>query len=116
MTDSGEPEYYEEAMQVETRKKWEQCMNEEMDSIVINPTWDLVQFPAVKRELQNKWLYRLKEEDGWNKRFAQNKGIVLKGFAQNKGIEFDEIFYPVVKINSIRTILSLVAVDDLHLE
>ena len=31
MTDSGEQEFYEEVMQVETRKKSEQGMNEEMD-------------------------------------------------------------------------------------
>ena len=40
----------------------------------------------------------------------------MKGFAQKKGIDFDEIFSPVVKMNSIRIILSLVAVEDLHLE
>ena len=33
-----------------------------------------------------------------------------------KGIDFDEIFSPVVKMTSIRTILSLVEVEDLHLE
>ena len=36
MTDSGETECYEEAMQVETRKKWEQGMNEEMYLLVRN--------------------------------------------------------------------------------
>ena len=36
MTDSGELEFYEEAMQVETRKNWEQGMDEEMDSLVRN--------------------------------------------------------------------------------
>ena len=41
--------------------------------------------------------------------------LVVKGFAQNKGIDFDEIFSHVVKITSIRTVLSLVAVEDLHL-
>jgi len=41
---------------------------------------------------------------------------VVKGFAQKKGIDFDEIFSPVVKMTSIRTILSLVVVQDLHLE
>ena len=51
-------------MQVETRKKWEQGMNEDMDSLIRNQTWDLVQFPAGKRALQNKWVYRLKEEYG----------------------------------------------------
>jgi hypothetical protein len=34
----------------------------------------------------------------------------------SKGIYFDEIFSPVVKMTSIRTILSLVEVEDLHLE
>ena len=41
---------------------------------------------------------------------------MVKGFAQKKGIDFDEIFSPVVKMTSIRTILSLVVVQDLHLE
>jgi hypothetical protein len=39
-------------------------MKEEMESLVNNQTWDLVQFPTRKRALQNKWVYRLKEEDG----------------------------------------------------
>ena len=38
---------------MEIRKKWEQDMNEEMESMVRNYTWDLVQFPAGKRELEN---------------------------------------------------------------
>jgi hypothetical protein len=56
----------------------------------------------------------LKEEDGGEKRYKAR--LVVKGFAQNKGIDFDEIFSPVVKMTSIRTILSLVVVEDLHLE
>jgi len=40
----------------------------------------------------------------------------VKGFAQKKGINFDEIFSPIVKMTSIRTILSLVLTKDLHLE
>jgi hypothetical protein len=67
LTDSGEPECYEEAMQVDTKKKWEQGMKEEMDSLVNNHTWDLVQLPVGKRALQNKWVYKLKEEDGGEK-------------------------------------------------
>ena len=67
LTDSGEPECYEETMQVDTKKKWEQGMKEEMDSLENNQTWDLVQFPTGKRALQNKWVYNLKEEDGGEK-------------------------------------------------
>ena len=49
MTDSGEPECYEEALQVETKKKWEQGMDEEMDSLVRNQTWYLVEFHVGNR-------------------------------------------------------------------
>ena len=56
----------------------------------------------------------LKEQYGDTKRYKDR--LVVKVFAQNKGIDFDEIFSHVVKMNSIRTILCLVAAEDLHLE
>ena len=64
MTDSSEQECYEEEMQVETKNKWEKGMNEQMDSLVRNQTWDLVELHACKKELQNEWVYRLKEGGG----------------------------------------------------
>ena len=69
---------------------------------------------AGKTTLQKKWVYRLKEEARGKQRYKAR--LVVKGFAQKKGIDFDEIFSPVVKMTSIRTILSLVVAEDLHLE
>jgi hypothetical protein len=83
-------------------------MKEEMDSLVNNQTWDLVQLPAGKKELPNKWVYKLKKKHGGKNWY--NARLVVKGFAQKKGIYFDEIFSHVVKMTSIRTILSLVVV------
>jgi hypothetical protein len=83
-------------------------MKEEMDSLVNNQSWRLVQFPIGKRAVQSKWVYRLKKEDGGKKRYKDR--LVVNGFAQKKGLYFDEIFYPVIKMNSIRTILSLLEV------
>lgn len=82
-------------MQVDTKNKWEQGVKEEIDFLVNNQTWDLVKFPAGKIALQNKWVYRLKEEDGGQKRYKAR--LVVKGFAQKKCIDFDEIFLPLLK-------------------
>ena len=56
----------------------------------------------------------MKEEVDGKKRFKAI--LVVKGFDQKEGIDFAEIFSLVVKMTSIRTVLSLVAVEDLHLE
>jgi hypothetical protein len=114
LTDSGEIECYEEAMQVDTQNNWEQGMKEEMDSLVKNHNWDLVQLPIGKRALQNKLVCKLQEEDGGNKWYKDR--LVVKWFTKKKGIDFDEIFSPIVKMTSIRTILSLVAVEYFRLE
>ena len=101
-------------MQDEAKVKWELAMKEEMDSLKQNKTWDLVKLPAGKKALFNKWVYKMKNEADGTKRYKAR--LVVKGYAQKEGIDFQEIFFPVVKMTSIRVILSMVAVEDLHLE
>jgi hypothetical protein len=59
-------------------------------------------------------VYRIKEEAEGRKRFKTR--LVVKGFDQEKGIDFNEIFSPVVKMTTIRTVLGLAAAWDLELE
>ena len=62
-------------------------MKEEMDSLLKNKTWDFCKFPVGKRDLHNKWVYRLKEEDGGKKKFKAE--LFVKGFSQTREIDFD---------------------------
>ena len=80
-----------------------------------NKTYDLVQLPKGKRPLRNKWVYRLKTyENSLQPRYKAR--LVVKGFSQKKGVDFEEIFSPVVKISSIRVVLSIVARLNLEIE
>ena len=56
----------------------------------------------------------MKEEDGGKKRYKAR--LVGNGFAHKKGIGFDEIYSPIVKMTSIRTILNIVAIEDVYLK
>ena len=70
-------------------------MEEEVDSLMHNQTWVLVKLHAGKTTLQNKWVYRLKEEYGGKQRYKVK--LTVKGFAQKKGIDFDENFFVLLK-------------------
>jgi ATP-binding cassette subfamily B (MDR/TAP) protein 1 len=86
-----------------------------MDSLHENHTYELVELSKEKRVLQNKWVYKLKPGDAGNPPRYKAR-IVVKGFQQKKGVDFDEIFAPVVKIPSIRTVLSIAASMNLKVE
>ena len=86
LTDGGEPECYEEACQVENAIKWELAMKDEMKSLKSNQTWELVELPSGKKALQNKWVYRMKEEHDGSKRYKAR--LVVKSFQQKEGIDY----------------------------
>lgn len=114
LTDSGEPECYAEAVKSVDSSKWELAMDDEMDSLKSNNTWDLVELPKGKKALHNKWVYRIKEEADGSKRYKAR--LVVKGFQQKEGVDYTDIFSPVVKLTTIRMVLSIVAAENLLLE
>ena len=46
LTDEGEPESFDKALQVEDSIKWEQAMDYEMRSLEKNDTWVLTELPS----------------------------------------------------------------------
>jgi hypothetical protein len=115
LTDGGEPECYAEAMEDEHKSKWIDAMQDEMQSLLDNYTFELVKLPKGKRALTNRWIYRVKQQEHTSQPRYKAR-LVVKGFRQRKCIEFDEIFSLVVKMSSIRVVLGLAASLDLKIE
>ncbi|CAL1361567.1 unnamed protein product [Linum trigynum] len=115
LTDGGEPESFTEAMNDEDKQRWIEAMQDEMDSLYDNNTFELVKLPKGKRALKNKWVFKIKHDEH-NRQPRFKARLVVKGFSQRKGIDFDEIFSPVVKMTSIRTVLGLAASLNLEVE
>ena len=78
LTDGGELECYDEALQDENSNKWELAMKDEMDSLLGNQTWELTKLLEGKKTLHNKWVYRIKNEHDGSKWYKAR--LVVKEF------------------------------------
>lgn len=81
-------------------------MEEELNQIERNKTWELVPRPTNKNVIGTKWVFRNKlNEEGT---VVRNKvRLVCKSYAQIEGIDFEEAFALVARLEDIRIFLAL---------
>ncbi|GJS73065.1 retrovirus-related pol polyprotein from transposon TNT 1-94 [Tanacetum coccineum] len=95
------PELCKESVQ------WKKAIIEEMVSLEKNQTWSLVRISAGKKASQRLWMFRVKEEQDGSKRYKAR--LVVKGFQQKRRVDYNEILSLVVKMTTIKLVLSIVA-------
>nr|GEW30948.1 ribonuclease H-like domain, reverse transcriptase, RNA-dependent DNA polymerase [Tanacetum cinerariifolium] len=89
-------------------KKWIEDMEIELDSINKNSTWTLTTLPTNQKTIGLKWVFKTKR-DAKGKIIKYKARLVAKGYVQEQGIDFDEVFAPVARIETIPLILALAA-------
>ena len=83
-------------------------MDEEMDALQRNHTWDEVDRPTDRRVINCKWVFKIKlNADESIERFKGR--VVRNGFTQLPGHDLDETFAPVVRYDSLRYLLAIAA-------
>jgi len=90
---------------------WRRAMLAEIKAIGENKTWELVDPPPGCRPISLKWVYKVK----WDELGAIVKHkvrLVARGFVQREGIDFEEVFAPVARMESICLLLGLAAAKD----
>jgi hypothetical protein len=109
-----EPQTLKEAMASPQADLWEAAINEEMASLLENETWDLVPCPRGIKAIPSKYVFKLKTDPAGNiERFKAR--LVIKGFKQTEGIDFNEVFAPVARHTTLRTLLAVAAEKDWNL-
>ncbi|KAL0458803.1 UNVERIFIED_CONTAM: Retrovirus-related Pol polyprotein from transposon RE2 [Sesamum latifolium] len=96
-----EPRCYKEA---KGNVEWEQAMQQELEALEQNNTWEIVHLPKDKRAIGSKWVYKVKlKSDGSVDRY--NARLVAKGYNQVEGVDYINRFSPIAKVVTARTFL-----------
>nr|GFB66492.1 zinc finger, CCHC-type [Tanacetum cinerariifolium] len=102
-----DPRTLSEAIASRDAAFWKEAVQSEIDSIMHNDTWELINLPP-----GCKWILKrkMKVDESIDKYKAR---LVIQGFRQNERIDFFDNYTPVAKITTIRLLLALVAINDL---
>jgi len=103
----NEPKTYHQAIKGIDADLWKMAMEEEMESLRKNDTWEEVDQPA-RKIVDSKWVFKVKlKADGTVERYKAR--VVGKGFSQQPGVDYDETYAPVARYDSFRLLTAIAA-------
>ena len=99
MEDAGRPEpgSYQEALEDPDSELWMGAADEEMESLIKNGTWVLVDRVKDQKPIGCRWIFKRKAGIAGVEDPRYKGRLVAKGYAQKEGVDFQEIFFPVCK-------------------
>jgi hypothetical protein len=101
-----EPKSYRQAKVSPQCSHWKKAMEEKLKSLEENDVWDVILKPTGSKIVARRWVYKAKENaQGEVEQYKAR--LVAKGFSQILGEDYDEIFAPVVRYDSLRVSLTL---------
>jgi hypothetical protein len=108
-----EPVGVQDALNSERSEHWENSMISEYSSLMENETWELEPPSEDQNIVGSRWVLKVKRnEDGSVDRFKAR--LVEQGYSQTKGTDYDEVFSPVARHTSLRSLLALANAHDLE--
>ena len=112
--ESENPKSVKEALSSPEKDEWVEAMEREMESLHENEVWNLVELPDGRKSVGCKWVFKKKHDaDGNVERFKAR--LVAQGYNQKSGVDYDETFSPVLRFESVRTMIALAVEQNLEL-
>ena len=95
--------------------EWKRAIQVELDQLQNMGTWQLIHCPSNAVPIANKWVLKRKYNKS-GELLKYKARLVAKGCAQRPGFDYTDTFSPVVRLETIRTILSLVPSENLKIQ
>lgn len=85
-------------------QNWRRAKEADIDFIERNGTWALTKLQPGQKEIGFKWICKLKRDA--NGKITKHKAqLVAKGYTQEHGIDYEEVYAPVTRLETVRLLL-----------
>lgn len=109
-----EPTSLEEVLNSVDCHKWLEAIEEEITALNKNETWTLVERTKEMNVLSNQWVFKRKyTSNGEIEKYKAR--LVVRGCFQKAGVDYNEVYSPVVRYESVRVILSIAAAENMSI-
>nr|GEU73018.1 hypothetical protein [Tanacetum cinerariifolium] len=113
LVSENEPTSYREAVTFSEGNQWKEAIKSEIDSILQNHTWELIDLPPDCKPLSYKWIFKKKmKADGTIDKYKAR--LVIKGFRQCEGLDYFDMYSPVTRMTLIRIVLAIAALRNFN--
>lgn len=102
-----EPTSLSDVLSCKDKDNWKIAMSDELKSLKVNKTWQLVDLPADRKAIGCRWVFKRKVDANGDHCFKAR--LVAQGFAQRYGEDYDQVFAPVIRHTTLRTFLAVAA-------
>ncbi len=110
-----DPKTLTEAKESPDWLEWEKAIKVELDQLEHMGTWQWVDCPVDTVPLANKWVF-VRKYNKMGELLKYKARLMVKGCAQWPGFDYTDTFSPVVRLKTIRAILSLVPSQKLQIQ
>ncbi|MBW0517549.1 hypothetical protein O181_057264 [Austropuccinia psidii MF-1] len=111
-THDESPRTFKQALGSSKREVWSSAIEKELSSMNRLHVWDVVDLKPDYKLVGTTWVFRTKRNH-LNEVVEYKARLCAQGFTQTPGVDFDKTYAPTGRMNSLRTLISYAASNNL---
>lgn len=107
------PQHFDDVTLCDDETEWRSAINDEVQSLLKNETWEVVNYRKGMKLLDSRWIFKKKYNQ---EKCVYKARLVAKGYMQKEGVDYVETYAPVARLQTIRILLAIGNKFDLEIE